>query len=74
MAFRLKSLHPLTKKMDLLERFLTDNKISLEFTSYYTALKDEETGMEVHIKDVDNNTPVCEFPAQFEYKLIISED
>lgn len=68
----LKPTHSLAIKVKKLEEFLTGNNIELGVNEHdFITVKDNDSDTMVEIRDSDDGRPTYEFPATFEYKLVI---
>lgn len=74
MALRLTNKHPLDKKFRMLEEFMMENKISVEWNGYRMVFMDAETGEEAIVKELDGGQDVMELPYFTETKLIQEND
>lgn len=73
MATRLLETHPLTKKLRVLEEFMMDQKISLEWNGHQMVFMDNVTGEEAYVKDNESGEACFDFPWLCETKLIREE-
>ena len=73
MAKRLTEKHPLMVKLRALERYMDDEKISIEWDGYHMVITDTDTGESAMYRDMESGYDVCEFPYMMETKLIIQD-
>lgn len=70
MAKRLTEAHPLTKKLRVLEDYMFDNKVSLEWDGHHMVFMDNVSGETAIIKDKENSEDCPDFPWMCDTKLI----
>jgi hypothetical protein len=73
MAKRLTEKHPLDIKLKKIMSFMEELNISIHFDGMHMIVADNETDVEAHLKDSDNNSDVWYLPYGFEFKLIIED-
>lgn len=69
MAIRLTEAHSLTKKLRLLEKFMDENNVEVEWDGYRMIFKDTGTGESAQYRDGESGEPCTCVPHVFDSKL-----
>lgn len=70
MTKRLTDKHPLSQRFDAVCKFAAEQGISLDFDGHRTFLTDTRTGVTYDLIDLDNRSPVVDFPPAFEHMIV----
>lgn len=73
MAKRLTENHPLSKKVEQLEKYMREIGISLYFDGYHLNVIDTQSNVSAEYRDKESGEAVNEFPYVFEAKLVIED-
>lgn len=71
MAKKLTEKHPLSQKVEKLEKFMSELGISFEWDGYHMLVNDTETGISAAARDAESGDDIQNVPYGFEVKLII---
>ena len=71
MAKRLTENHPLTQKVEKLEKFMNDLGISFEWDGYHMNITDTETNVSAVYRDKESGEEVTTIPYGYEVKLVV---
>ena len=70
MATRLAESHSLMRKLRMLEDFMIENEITLEWDGYHMIIIDNKLGNTAFIRDSDNGSECNMIPHTLETKLV----